>query len=50
MEYAFKQGMALVIVGPQGCGKTTLARKIAEQHGTFVETNAYELESPLGMF
>lgn len=40
----------LVITGPQGCGKPTLARKIAEQYGApFVETDATQIETPNGL-
>lgn len=42
-------GTALVITGPQGCGKTTLARKIAALHGKFAEVNADCLGSPFGL-
>ena len=35
--YQFKKGQALVIVGPQGTGKTVLARKIAGEHGKYQE-------------
>lgn len=42
-------GKALVIVGPQGCGKSILARLVAEQYGSFVETDARELETHRGL-
>lgn len=32
-NYHLKHGTALVIVGPQGCGKSQLAQAIAKQHG-----------------
>lgn len=49
MEYELKHGQALVITGPQGCGKSTLARKIAEKHGRFVEVEACQLETHRGL-
>lgn len=50
MEHELKHGQALVIAGPQGCGKTTMARKIAEKHGgRIVETEAHELETQRGL-
>lgn len=32
-----KRGTALVITGPQGCGKSLLARELAEAHGAYAE-------------
>lgn len=49
MEYELKHGQALVITGPQGCGKSTLARKIAEEHGSFIEVDASQLETHQGL-
>ena len=49
MEYELKHGQAMVITGPQGCGKSTLARKIAGKHGRFVETDAHQLETRRGL-
>lgn len=34
-NYHLKRGTALVIAGPQGCGKSLLARQIAMGHGKF---------------
>lgn len=49
MEHELKHGQALIIIGPQGCGKTALARKIAEKHGRYVETDACQLETHRGL-
>jgi len=46
MEYQLGRGCALVLTGPQGCGKTTLARKIAGAHGSYREIDVMELDSP----
>ena len=45
MEFELKKGQALVIQGPQGSGKTVLARKIAERYGSFIEIDAYQLKT-----
>ena len=39
----------LVIAGPQGCGKTTLAREIAEKEGAFHECRSDELLNTFGL-
>lgn len=43
-SYTITKGEALVLVGPQGCGKTLLAQQIAKQYGTVAEISAAELE------
>ena len=46
---ALNNRQALVITGPQGCGKSVLARMLAAQFGTFVEGYGWQLTSAQGM-
>lgn len=39
------KGVAIVLTGPQGCGKSTLARDIARQLGSFIEVDSSVLRS-----
>jgi energy-coupling factor transporter ATP-binding protein EcfA2 len=39
-------GIALVLTGPPGCGKSTLARELAEAAGAFCEIELHDLEDP----
>lgn len=43
---ALIRGEALVITGPKGCGKTTLAREIAKRHGTWELVYSVRPEGP----
>lgn len=39
----------LVLAGPEGCGKTTLARWIAEKIGSYTEVPQSDFETSLGL-
>jgi ABC-type cobalamin/Fe3+-siderophores transport system ATPase subunit len=43
--HRLQNGRALVITGPQGCGKGALARMIAAAHGPYVEIDAGQFET-----
>lgn len=43
MNYGLKHGQALIIVGPEGSGKTLLARQIANQYGHFKEVDPHKV-------
>jgi broad-specificity NMP kinase len=45
MKHQLKHGVALVISGPPGCGKSNLAREIAKAHGSFEEVSLRDLDS-----
>ncbi len=40
---------AMVIVGPQASGKSTVARKAAAKHGRYVEATYQDLQHPFGL-
>jgi len=43
------RGIALVLAGPEGCGKTQLARTLAQREGSFREVPLAQLETPFGL-
>lgn len=42
-----EKGRALVLAGPQGCGKTLKAREIARRNGTYKEVDVDVFDNPL---
>lgn len=48
MIYKLKHGQALVIAGQKGCGKSTMARRLARRHGSFVEVEVCQMETQIG--
>lgn len=42
-QFKFTPGQAIVLSGPQGCGKTTIARSIASALGRYVEMDMRQL-------
>lgn len=46
MNLTIERGRALVLVGPQGCGKTKLAQAIADAVGSSEHIRASSLTSP----
>lgn len=42
-DYKLVRGQALVLAGPKGCGKTSLARAIAASHGHYSEIDSEKL-------
>lgn len=46
MKVELRRGQALVLAGPEGCGKTTAAREIAAPHGKPVEVFLNDLDNP----
>ena len=50
MEYKLKKGQALVLVGKEGCGKSTLARSIASLYARYVEVDARQFDGPFGLW
>jgi energy-coupling factor transporter ATP-binding protein EcfA2 len=49
MKYKLNRGQALVLVGPQGCGKTTLAWNIAKAYGRAMEVEPFIFGSPFDL-
>lgn len=49
VDYTLTKGQALILVGPEGSGKTTLARQIAARNGTFAEICADDLIGGFGL-
>lgn len=48
LRHKLKPGTPLVLCGPQGCGKTTLARAIAKLHCGFIECDVIDFTRAAG--
>lgn len=49
MKHKFIPGQALVIVGPQGSGKSMMARAIASAYGRYSEVDINEIKTKRGL-
>jgi energy-coupling factor transporter ATP-binding protein EcfA2 len=49
MKLQLQPGRALVLTGPEGCGKSTAARGLASRAGAYAEIDARHLDSAFGL-
>jgi len=48
-DYELQKGVALVLVGPEGSGKTRLAFEIAQRYGKVRSISGFGLNNPVGL-